>query len=472
MHDEEISQLRRTIALLERENAALRVLAKERGILLESIFESRSWKALQAYRAIRAWLIRQPIHQLARHILRGRFRTVARSVLRGRGSPLVDLTYLEKRRWLQERLHGAAIKFPEQLQSQLAALQKIGLPKGIVIYPPTIEWAHSLFQRPQQLMRGFARQGYWAFFCSSNPTVDKVVRLKEVGPNLFVAESLAMLRFLDSPSTVLWITYPQHIVATEVFHQSRVIYDVIDELEVFATYGCAMEEDHAALLKAAHLVVVTADRLLERVREARPDAILAPNGVWVEDFAPGFPAARPPEDMKRVLDRGAPIVGYHGAIADWFHYELLNEVVAQCPDLSFVLVGPDYDGTLKRLQRRDNVWWLGSKPYQDVPSYVHRFDVAMIPFQVNNITKSTSPIKLFEYMAAEKPIVTTDMPECRKYRSVLIAEDPASFKDCLARALDLRGDPAFIATARREAEENSWGNRVDAVVAALGSGAR
>jgi hypothetical protein len=257
------------------------------------------------------------------------------------------------------------------------------------------------------------------------------------------------------------------VVAREGFRQAWLIYDIIDELQVFATYCHGMVEDHGALLKAADLVVVTAERLMDGVRATRPDSILAPNGVWPEDFAPPAVPPAPPADLKEILARGAPIVGYHGALAKWFDYGLVDEVAKQCPELSFVLIGPDHDQSIKRLRARPNVWWLGPKPYRDVARYVHRFDVAMIPFQVNTVTNSTSPIKLFEYMAAEKPTVTTDMVECRRYRSVLIASDAAAFKACLGRALGLRGDPEFLATARREAEENSWGRRIDTVLSAF-----
>jgi len=377
-----------------------------------------------------------------------------------------DAEYRDERGRILELIRDAPTASPD-LQAQLRELRQASRPKGIVIYPPTIGWTHSLFQRPHQLMRGFARKGYWAFFCSPRPVADKIAGLREVEPNLFVVESLQLLRFLDARDVVLWVSYPRHVVVREVFRQAWLIYDVIDELQVFTTYSHGMEEDHRALLKAADLVVVTAERLMDGVRTTRPDAILAPNGVWLEDFAPRAVPPAPPADLKEILARGAPIVGYHGALAKWFDYGLVNEVAEQCPELSFVLIGPDYDGSLKTLRARPNVWWLGPKPYRDVSRYVHRFDVAMIPFRVNTVTNSTSPIKLFEYMAAEKPTVTTDMVECRKYRSVLIASDATAFKACLGRALELRGDPEFLATARREAEENSWGQRIDTVLSAF-----
>jgi hypothetical protein len=316
-------------------------------------------------------------------------------------------------------------------------------------------------------MRGFARKGYRAYFCNPRDAREPSSGVAEIEPNLLVAGSLTLLRELDGPDTVLWITYPLHVLLRQTFRRARVVYDIIDELEVFAGYCPRMARDHGRLLAAADLVVVTADRLRDAVHRSRPDAILVPNGVWPEEFRPPPVLPPPPEDLAEVVARGAPIVGYHGALAAWFDYELLDEVAARCPDLSFVLVGPDYDGSLQMLRTRANVWALGPKPYRDVARYVHRFDVAMIPFRLTRVTQATSPIKLFEYMAAEKPTVTTDLVECRKYRSALVARDGASFAERLRDALARGRDAGFVEMVRREAEANSWSQRIDTVLAAL-----
>ena len=136
------------------------------------------------------------------------------------------------------------------------------------------------------------------------------------------------------------------------------------------------------------------------------------------------------------------------------------------------MIGPNYDKSLNknRLTRAKNVHWLGEKKYEELPAYVRHFDVATIPFVINEITLSTSPVKLFEYMAAGKPIVATDLPECRKYRSVLLARDKAEFAAQLAAAIELAGNAEYRKTLFEEARANTWRSRFEQIEARLNRG--
>ena len=137
--------------------------------------------------------------------------------------------------------------------------------------------------------------------------------------------------------------------------------------------------------------------------------------------------------------------------------------------MTFLLLGPDHDGTLKQsgIASQPNIIWLGPRPHSIVPQYLRYFDVATIPFKVNNITLSTSPIKLFEYLAAGKPVVTTAMPECRKHEGALVAESYAEFVAHIDRALDLRNDPTLQARIQKEAQRNTWKARVEQILTAV-----
>jgi glycosyltransferase involved in cell wall biosynthesis len=162
--------------------------------------------------------------------------------------------------------------------------------------------------------------------------------------------------------------------------------------------------------------------------------------------------------MAPILEAGRPVVGYHGALARWFDYSLLGEVAHLRPDLSFVLVGPDYDNSLKESQLLDhrNVYWLESKPYTEIPSILAYFDIGMIPFRLMDITHATSPLKLFEYMASWKPVVITPMAESMRYEGVLTAGYPEEFSCQLDSALSLRTDRTYLDLLDRIARENTW----------------
>jgi glycosyltransferase involved in cell wall biosynthesis len=336
--------------------------------------------------------------------------------------------------------------------------------KGVVIYPPTHDWGF-MFQRPHQLARAFARQGYVFFFCTNNERADAVVGFEQVEPGLYVSAA-PLESFAQVERPMVYIGSPWHRPLVELFNHPLVIYDHYDDLEV----SSARREDHEALLQRAEVVVVTSTRLWEGVRTERPDAVLAPNGVdyaWIQAAKPA-PDQAPPADLEPILARGKPVVGYSGALANWFDYDLLRQVATERPELEFVLIGVSYDGSLEAsgVLELDNVHWLGLKPYQELFPYVWHFDVGTIPFKVNEITLSTSPIKLFEYMAAGKPVVTTDLPECRATQGVCIATGAADFSSQLDRALQARSDPDYLAQIDRVARENTWEERVERILAA------
>lgn len=335
---------------------------------------------------------------------------------------------------------------------------------GIVVYPPTHDWG-SMFQRPHQVARAFAKRGYLYFFCTNNEVFDRIVGFKEVEPNLFVCHvPLETFSALDRP--VVYVGSPWHRGSLATFNHPFVIYDHYDDLKV----SSAKAEDHWALLERAEIVIVTARKLKEAIGDHRKDALLLPNGVDLDQIEAVRAAMNEaPGDLKAIIERGRPIVGYSGALAAWFDYELLSAVAKDNPDYNFVLIGVDYDGSLKQsgVLKLTNVRWLGMKAYEKLFQYVLRFDVAVIPFVVNEITLSTSPIKLFEYMACRKPVVSTPLPECIGYRGVYIADKADDFSRAIATAMEAREDEALLAELDRVARLNTWEARLQTLLQAM-----
>ena len=258
--------------------------------------------------------------------------------------------------------------------------------------------------------------------------------------------------------------------AVECLGNPRCVYDYIDELEVFPGERKVLEQNHPHLLNTATLVTATAERLWRQVVASRSDALLCPNGVDYSFIRRTIEETRqPPDDLACVLRPAAPVIGYYGALAEWFDYELLRRAAAERPEYEFVLIGPDYDRSLtkSRITNVKNIHWLGVRPYIQLPQYLKYFDVATIPFKLNEITHSTSPVKLFEYMAAGKPVVTTAMHESSRCEGVIVAEGPEDFVRKLDEALKRKADPEYLSLIDGLARENTWDARVQQILEAL-----
>jgi len=162
-----------------------------------------------------------------------------------------------------------------------------------------------------------------------------------------------------------------------------------------------------------------------------------------------------------------PIVGYYGAIADWFDLELMIQIARLRPNYSFVLLGGVFDTDTSELSRLPNVRLLGQQPYETMPQYLYHFDACLIPFKTNSTTAATDPVKVYEYLSGGKPVVSVALPELEPYRDLLyIADSREDFVTQLDRALT-EDDPAMIERRRSFAAENTWQNRYEIIGSAL-----
>lgn len=350
-----------------------------------------------------------------------------------------------------------------------AILSKHANSRGVVVFPPGFGWTTGLFQRPHHLARELAKAGFVVLFMDYVER-EKTPGFQRVEERLYVAAiPFGVQRHVFSQierPIVLTPTYQYPHLS--VFRDPILIYDILDHLDVFIGLHplASLKKWHAKLLRRADIVLCTSDILLQETHTVRRDAILCPNGVDVEHFEnPGAPPIR----MHPILARGKPIVGYYGTLARWIDYDLIHSCAAALPECNFVLIGPDADGTFEAsgLNKVENIFWIDAVPYADLPAYLACFDVATIPFVVNDLTKAVSPVKLFEYMAGGRPIVTTAIPECEKYDIIGVAESTFDFIQWIMFSLPLSHDPIQTLTLQVEAHENTWAIRATQIADAL-----
>ena len=169
-----------------------------------------------------------------------------------------------------------------------------------------------------------------------------------------------------------------------------------------------------------------------------------------------------------MLDIQGPIIGYSGLIAARLDLELVQKAAEDRLDWNFVFVGSVNDEhcevELQKLGELSNVYFLGHKQVRDVPQYVHQFDVCIIPYVLNLRAQHASPLKLYEYAAASRPIVTTDFAAARAFEGhVRIASDMEEFVSNCELSLGLDPSASEILENRHIAAENTWEHRVQQI---------
>jgi glycosyltransferase involved in cell wall biosynthesis len=336
----------------------------------------------------------------------------------------------------------------------------------IIIFPPGLAWRDSVVQRPQHIAKSLSDLGNLIIYIEPE-TSNNFVGFKQLRENFILCHvPLGTFNILQNPFVITMTWNYQYALQIP---QARLIYDYVDHLHAFSGNPRKLVNQHNLLLKSAIIVLATSKSLYEQVKSIRPDVILCPNGVDYEHFTNSVSDhLEPPLDIVPLLQSNTPIVGYIGALARWVDYDLIGNVAEERPEINFLLIGPDHDNSLPRwLIRIPNVFWLGSKSYDIIPIYLKYFDVAMIPFQVNELTHAVSPLKLFEFMAAGKPVIITPMEGSMYYPGVMVADDPKEFAKQINIALELRSNTDYIRSIRKVAGENTWEVRANQIMQAI-----
>jgi glycosyltransferase involved in cell wall biosynthesis len=331
-----------------------------------------------------------------------------------------------------------------------------------VVYLPT--WARwdSMRQRPQYVVAAFAAAGHDAYFVDPRETAPRS------SDGVIIVPSLD---HVPRAGVIAYVHFAPVGMMLDRFDDAVLVYDILDDLTIYDPDEIDMPVErrvahhHPRMMAEATVVCASAPTLVDRHRSDRPDIVLVENGVDVARFS----AVRPrPRDVPPPQP-GTPLVGYHGAIAPWFDFELMRNVVVELPDHRFIFVGPVdplVADEANELFALPNVAYVPERPSDDIAAYVQCFDVGIIPFRVNRMTQGVSPLKMYEYMAAGKPVISTPLPTCVSHPLVRTAAEYAPFgKEIRAALAADRVETAEAAQAA--AREASWEQRVEVIRTAL-----
>lgn len=256
----------------------------------------------------------------------------------------------------------------------------------------------------------------------------------------------------------VWTFAPDTPFLQGAFDEESFVYYCVDEYTQFqgfdAPWIAAAEREQ---IERADLVVTTSEPLLAAKSRMRPDAVLVRHGVDNAHFERAWRVPlSPPAELDHIP---RPIFGFFGLIQHWVDLDLLGEVARRRPGYSFVLLGDCRVNSATA--RGPNVYFLGRRPYDTLPSYCAGFDAAMLLFRQNAMARHVNPIKMFEYMAAGLPVVSTPLPEAERYpQAIRIAEGSDAFAASCDAVLADGGSPspAYISGL---VERETWRSRVE-----------
>ena len=284
------------------------------------------------------------------------------------------------------------------------------------------------------------------------------------------------VRLVGIRDPILWFVVPHPSFMLDAVPHRTAIYYCIDD---YAAHP-GVDADHitacdATLTRRADHVFVAPPALVDGKRSVNPATSFSPHGVDVELFARAQSADTVVPERAAAL-RG-PVIGYFGLIAAWTDIELIEWLATQRPGWNFLLVGHAHvavDG----LAKLPNVTLVGAQPYETLPGWAKAFDVAIIPYRMNRQVKNANPLKLREYLATGKPVVTVPTPEVDRFSEVVrIAESREDYLAAIEAALH-ETDPQAGARRMASVQSMSWESRaaetlrtVAAIVAAKPPGA-
>jgi glycosyltransferase involved in cell wall biosynthesis len=335
-----------------------------------------------------------------------------------------------------------------------------------------------VYQRPQHLMSRLTRDYEVAFFeeplpgDSTQPWLEQLPQpegvtllVPHLPDSLGADEAIKEQRNLidawlhdQAPQElILWYFTPMSLSFTDHLWASVTVFDCMDELSAFRGAPPQLQEMEQELLERADVVFTGGYSLWEAKRKQHANAHAMPSSVDIAHFATARNGLEDPPDQQSIAH---PRLGFFGVIDERFDIELVRAVASAQPDWQLVLIGPVVKIDPASLPQADNIHYLGAKRYSELPGYLGGWDVALMPFALNESTRFISPTKTPEYLAGGCPVVSTPIADVvRTYADsgvVWIAETPQEFVAAIREALSRKGRADFLDAADAALAGMSW----------------
>jgi glycosyltransferase involved in cell wall biosynthesis len=370
--------------------------------------------------------------------------------------------------WYHNRGH-CDMQFMRQLarDHRVLYINSVGMRKPVVT-EGAMFWRR-VVRKAGSMARGLVRvaDAMWVYAPFTAP-VHHVPGARRINQTLLAAQTRLAMRRLRMERPMVWVNCPSAADAALRLGHQKLVYQRTDRYEDYPHVDRrAIARDDRLLRRNADLTLYSNRALYEAERSLCRHAAYVEHGVDYDRFVQAARDRQTPSEL-RTLPR--PVAGFFGAIdAHKFNLPLITEVARRCPEISFVFVGePSID--CSELRGLDNVTMIPRRDYEQIPHYGAAFDVCLMPFNQNDWVSAMNPIKLKEYLALGKPVVSTPIGELSQFENLIrVAPTAEPFASAIRRAV--REDSAELVDARRErVRKHSWAAKAEEVMATLWNG--
>ena len=258
---------------------------------------------------------------------------------------------------------------------------------------------------------------------------------------------------------VFWYYSPMMFLFSKQFQPALVVYECMDELSTYKFAPPQLKEAEQELLKKADVVFTGGYSLYHAKKNLHHNIYPFPSSIEKERFSKARACNQEPVDQQHISH---PRLGFFGVLDERFDIDLIREAAKQKPRWNFIFIGPVVKIHPDDLPRRENIFFLGAKSYDELPAYINGWDIALIPFAINESTKFISPTKTPEYLAAGKPVISTAIKDVvdpyGKQNLVSIIHSAQEFIDAGEKILQQKNKTKWLEEVDGFLAENSWEN--------------
>ncbi len=291
------------------------------------------------------------------------------------------------------------------------------------------------------------------------PKIYRCEAIKNLIKKTIIERAVKRLEAQGCDRFVLYIWRPEFSWALNIFDWDSVIYHVDDEYS-FSENEVPTSDLEKHIIKSADLVIFHSRAIFEKKGRLNPNSCYISNGVDYKSYASAYGV---PADMASIK---RPIAGYSGFLKNQLDWKLIAHLADKFPNVSFTFVGgkrkqPGLDMITTDLGQRENVYFLGQKNAVHLPSYVSNFDICLMPYIKNSYTKYIYPLKMHEYLATGKPVLSTNLPFVEGLKSCIHAADSVADWESYFISLNERkvADEQIRELRKHTAKLNDWSTK-------------